>query len=84
VVILGLNVLVGSIRVLRGPTRADRLIAVQLLGTVGVGISLLLAERTGIGAARDVALVLVILATVTTAVFFQHSPRIGKPPDDPT
>lgn len=59
----------GLVRVLLGPTAADRMTAGQLFGTCGVATVLLLGEVTGSSAARDVALVLAVLAAVTTFAF---------------
>jgi multicomponent Na+:H+ antiporter subunit F len=64
---LTLSLLLGLVRVLRGPSLADRLLAAQLLGTTGVGLLLLLAPVLGIPALVDVALVLALLAVVAVA-----------------
>jgi len=64
---LMLSLLLGLIRVLRGPSAADRLMAAQLLGTTGVGLLLLLAPVLGNVALIDVALVLALLAVVAVA-----------------
>ena len=63
--------LVSGIRIVRGPTRADRMLAAQLLSTTAVAIFLLLSEATGQGAIRNLALVFVALATLTTIAFSQ-------------
>jgi multicomponent Na+:H+ antiporter subunit F len=68
-----LNVFGGLIRVLRGPTPADRMLASQLFGTTGVAILLLLAEGLATPPLRDVALVFALLAAVATVVFVRHS-----------
>lgn len=65
---LVLNVLVGLVRVLRGPTTRDRLLAVVLLGTTGVALLAVLAEAADAPALRDVALVLVVLAVLIVVV----------------
>lgn len=59
----------GFVRVLLGPTPADRMTAAQLLGTIGVAAVLLLGEVVALPAARDVALVLAVLAAVATLAF---------------
>jgi len=64
-----LNILVGLIRVLRGPTPADRMLAAQLFGTTGVAILLLLSQALAVPAIVDVALVLALLGAVATVVF---------------
>ncbi|NVJ01080.1 hypothetical protein HV824_23595 [Myxococcus sp. AM009] len=73
-VVLLLNVLVGLWRLLRGPTAADRMVSANLFGTTGVAILLLLAEAEERGPLRDVALVLVVLAVVSTATFITRPP----------
>jgi multicomponent Na+:H+ antiporter subunit F len=66
---LMLNIAAGLIRVLRGPTAADRMLAAQLFGTAGVALTLLLAEVQAEAALRDVALVLALLAALATVAF---------------
>jgi multicomponent Na+:H+ antiporter subunit F len=67
--VLLLNILVSLWRVVRGPRDADRMLSANLLGTMGAGTLLLLAEAGGGEPLRDVAIVLVVLATVATATF---------------
>lgn len=68
-----LNLAAGLGRIARGPTTADRMLAAQLLGTTAVGILLLLAEAGAVPAARDVALVLALLAAATAVAFVQRA-----------
>lgn len=70
--ILLLTILAGLWRVLRGPTRADRLVAIQLFGTAGTALLLLLAESQSEPALRDAALVLALLAAVLSACLVQY------------
>ncbi len=69
--VLALALAGGLLRVLLGPTPADRMIAGQLLGTTGVAAVLLLGEVVSLPAARDVALVLAVLAAVATLAFYR-------------
>ena len=55
-------VAVGLLRVLRGPARADRMMAAQLLGTGGIAALLLGAGATQLAALVNVGLVLALLA----------------------
>ena len=55
-------VAVGLVRVLRGPSRLDRMMAVQLLGSGGVAVLALLAVASATEAILDVALTLALLA----------------------
>jgi multicomponent Na+:H+ antiporter subunit F len=63
------TVIVGIIRVARGPTFADRLLVTQLFGTSGVAVLLLLAADPGLSALRDVALIFALLAPITVVAF---------------
>ncbi len=76
-----LNILVGLVRVLRGPTPADRMLAALLFGTTGVAILLLLSQALAAPAIVDVALVLALLGAVTAVVFVVRAwqrPGIGE------
>jgi len=72
-IFLLLNLGVGMLRILRGPTAADRMLAGQLFGTTAVAILLLLSQATGDTALRDVALVFALLAAVTAVAFVQRA-----------
>ncbi|MCS0495555.1 monovalent cation/H+ antiporter complex subunit F [Ancylobacter sp. MQZ15Z-1] len=58
---------VGLIWLLRAPSVAERMMAVQLAGTAGTGVALLLAIAQGMDAIVDVALVLAVLAAFGAA-----------------
>ncbi|RLK50983.1 multisubunit sodium/proton antiporter MrpF subunit [Alkalispirillum mobile] len=68
-VFLMLNLLTGLVRVWRGPTPADRMLAAQLFGTTTVAVLLILAEAMNLPALRDVALLFVLLATLVSVAF---------------
>ena len=55
--------------VMRGPVDADRIMAVQLLGTGGIAVVLLAGSATGQSAVIDVALVLALLAAFAGLAF---------------
>jgi len=63
------NVVAGLIRVLRGPTPADRMLAAQLFGTTGVAILIVLARPMEMPALLDVALLFSLLAAVAVVAF---------------
>ncbi|MGO9390555.1 monovalent cation/H+ antiporter complex subunit F [Rhodoblastus sp.] len=64
-----LTVAAGLVRVLRGPGDADRMMAVQLLGTGGVASLLLIASATTVAGVEDVALGLALLAAFASVAF---------------
>ena len=72
-------VALGLVRILRGPTLADRVMAAQLLGSGGIATLLLIAAATDMPAAVDVALALALLAAFASAAFVNGI--VGR--DDP-
>jgi multicomponent Na+:H+ antiporter subunit F len=72
-------VALGLIRILRGPSIADRIMAAQLLGTGGIAVLLLIAAATRVPAATDVALSLALLAAFASVAFVNGIAG----PDDP-
>lgn len=72
-------VALGLVRILRGPTVADRIMAAQLLGTGGIATLLLIGAATGMDAAVDVALALAVLAAFASAAFAYGAAE----PDEP-
>jgi multicomponent Na+:H+ antiporter subunit F len=80
--ILGM-VALGLVRVLRGPTDADRIMAAQLLGTGGIAAVLLIGAASGESATVDVALILALLAAFA-AFAFVKALSATTPADSPT
>ena len=76
-------VALGLARLLRGPTEADRLMPVQLLGTGGMAVLALIAAATDTPAVVDVALVLALLAAFVTAAFATTAPAGGQTDAEP-
>lgn len=70
--VLVLTVLAGLWRVIQGPTKADRLLSVQLFGTAGAALMLILSVLADQPAFRDAALVLALLAAVVSAALVQY------------
>jgi multicomponent Na+:H+ antiporter subunit F len=59
----------GLFRIFRGPSEADRMMAVQLVGTGGVAVLLLLSAAVDIPGIVDVALMLALLAAFAAMAF---------------
>jgi len=64
-----LAVLAGLVRILRGPTEADSMLAAQLFGTCGVAILLLLSKGLDWVVLQDIALVFALLAALAAVAF---------------
>lgn len=76
-VFLLLNLMAGLLRIIRGPTATDCMMAAQLFGTTGVATLLLLAQVFGLPSLRDVALVFALLAAVATVAFVKRVPGLS-------
>ncbi len=63
------TVVLGMVRILRGPGDADRVMAAQLLGTGGVAALLLSGVARGRPASLDLALTLAVLAAFASIAF---------------
>lgn len=69
----------GAVRLLRGPSRADRMMGAQLFGTTGAAIAVVLAVAMDAWVLIDVALVFAALAAVTVIAFVQRSRVVPEP-----
>lgn len=70
--IILISVLVGVVRIFRGPTGADRMLAAQLFGTGGVAVLLVLSHALQMPSLVDVALVYALLAATAVVVFVRR------------
>lgn len=68
------NLVLGLLRLRRGPAPADRLLALLLFGTITVAIVLLLAHAQHVPALSTVALLIAVLAAIA-AIAFTQMPR---------
>ncbi len=71
--ILLFAVVAGMLRILLGPTAADRMMAAQLFGTCGISILLVLSKGMANNALLDVALVFALLAVLTVMTFIRRA-----------
>ena len=67
----------GLIQVFRGPTRADRMLAIQLAGTSMVAILLVLAQIMAMPALVDAALIFMLFAALVATAFVRR-PRTDE------
>ena len=77
-----LMVALGLVRVARGPGRAERMMAAQLLGTGGIGALLLVGVAVREVAVVDVALTLALLAAFASIAFVKFALRQDRANDD--
>lgn len=70
----------GLVRIWRGPTAADRLLAIQLFGTTGTAILILLSLAADNQAYQNVALIFALLAGILGVVFTRYGEPATHPP----
>jgi multicomponent Na+:H+ antiporter subunit F len=71
-------VAVGLVRILRGPSNADRMMAALLFGTGGIAALLLHGTASGVAAVVDVALTLALLAAFAGIAFVTKYDRARR------
>jgi multicomponent Na+:H+ antiporter subunit F len=74
---LAVSALAAAARVLHGPTLPDRVVALDLVATIVMGMACTWAIATGEAAFLDVALVLALVAFLGTIAFARYLERQG-------
>ena len=74
-VMLALAALVAFVRVVRGPTLPDRVVAIDLIGVLIVGVIVVEAAATGNQAFLDVAIVIALISFVGTIAYARYVER---------
>ena len=77
-VTLGLALLIAVLRLIKGPTLPDRIVAMDLIGVLVVGLIVVLAASTGIRATLDAAIVIALIGFVGTVAYATYVER-GHP-----
>ena len=77
-VMLTLSVVLAFIRLLRGPSLPDRVVAFDLMTSVAVGIMVLYSIATEETVFLDVAIVLALISFLGTVAFARYLEQRGK------
>jgi multisubunit Na+/H+ antiporter MnhF subunit len=75
---LGVALLMTVARLIKGPTLPDRVVAMDLIGVLVVGIIVVLAGSTGVQATLDAAIVIALIGFVATVAYATYVER-GRP-----
>jgi multicomponent Na+:H+ antiporter subunit F len=75
---LGLALLIAFVRLVKGPTLPDRIVAMDLFGILVVGLIVVLAGSTGVGAMLDAAIVIAMIGFLGTVAYATYVER-GDP-----
>jgi len=70
--VLVLSALLALLRVVRGPTLPDRVVAIDLIGVLIVGIAIVSAAITGASFFLDVAIVIALISFVGTIAYARY------------
>ncbi len=76
--LLSIAIVLTVVRLLRGPTLPNRVLALDQLTTLGIGIAVVYAVSTNQAAFLDVAVVLALIAFLGTIAFAYYIQRIKK------
>ena len=75
---LGVALLVAFIRLVKGPTLPDRIVAMDLFGVLVVGLIVVLAGWSGVRATLDAAIVIALIGFLGTIAYATYVER-GDP-----
>lgn len=75
---LGLALLLAFVRLVRGPTLPDRIVAMDLFGVLVVGLIVVLAASTKVQATLDAAVVIALIGFLGTVAYATYVER-GDP-----
>ena len=77
-VTLGVALVVAFIRLVKGPTLPDRIVAMDLFGVLVVGVIVVLAGGSGVRATLDAAMVIALVGFLGTIAYATYVER-GDP-----
>jgi multisubunit Na+/H+ antiporter MnhF subunit len=77
-VTLGVALLLTVVRLVRGPTLPDRIVAMDLIGVLVVCLTVVLAASTKVRATLDAAIVIALIGFVATVAYATYVQR-GHP-----
>jgi multicomponent Na+:H+ antiporter subunit F len=77
-VTLGVALLIAVVRLVKGPTLPDRVVAMDLVGVLVVGLIVVLAASTQVPATLDAAIVIALIGFVGTVAYATYVER-GRP-----
>lgn len=75
---LGLALLMAFVRLVTGPTLPDRIVAMDLIGVLVVGLIVVLAASSGVRATLDAAIVIALVGFLGTIAYATYVER-GNP-----
>ena len=77
-VTLGVALLIALVRLVKGPTLPDRIVAMDLIGVLVVGLIVVMAGWSGVRATLDGAIVIALIGFLGTVAYATYVER-GEP-----
>lgn len=77
-VTLSVALLIAMVRLIKGPTLPDRIVAMDLIGVLVVGMIVVLASSTNVQATLDASLVIALIGFIGTVAYARYVER-GHP-----
>ena len=77
-ILLAFAAILAFVRLLRGPSLPDRVISLDLIGVLIVGVAVVTAASTGEPAFLDVAMVIALVSFVGTIAYARYIEREGR------
>jgi multicomponent Na+:H+ antiporter subunit F len=74
-VTLSVALLIAVVRLVKGPTLPDRIVAMDLIGVLVVGLIVVLAASTRVAATLDAAIVIALIGFVGTLAYATYVER---------
>lgn len=78
-VMLAVAILIALVRLLAGPSLPDRVVAMDLIGVLTVGLIVVIAAATEYRALLDAAIVIALVGFVATVAYARFVEREGEP-----
>lgn len=78
-VLLGLAMLAAIVRIIIGPTLADRILGLDTVTVLAVGLIALFAVHTGLALYADIAIAVALVGFLSTAAFARYLLSRGRP-----
>jgi len=75
---VGIALLLAVFRLIKGPTLPDRVVAMDLIGVLVVGLIVVMAAASGVRAMLDAAIVIALIGFVGTIAYATYVER-GRP-----
>ena len=79
---LSISILIAVIRLIKGPTLPDRIVAMDLIGVLAVGFIVVLAASSAVPVTLDAAIVIALIGFVSTVAYATYVDVVARFPSN--